>query len=76
MSSGTANEISAGVPLSGPSEHRACDLESLIRQKMRLHPLVRVIHKFGLLPRVARAFGRYAGLASHSWHQLVARRKP
>lgn len=75
MSSRPVQEISAGGLLSAPSEHRAGDLESLIRQKMRLHPLVRVIREFGLLPRAARVLGRYAGLASHSWRQLFARRK-
>ncbi len=58
--------------LTGSSEGQAGDLETLIRQKMRLHPLVHVTCKFGLLPRAARTLGHYAGLASNFCQQLFA----
>ncbi len=74
MSSRTVQQYVAEP--SGPSELRAGDLETLIRQKMRLHPLLRVARKFGLLTRASRALGRYAGLASHLWRQLDFHKLP
>ncbi len=68
MSSRTVQQNVA--ELSGPAEFPAGDLETLMRQKMRLHPILHVARNPGLLTRAARAFGRYAGLASHFWQHL------
>ncbi len=61
--------------LTGPSERRADDLETLIRQKMRLHPLFRITRKFGLLARAARTLGHDLGLVSNFCQQLFAHGK-
>jgi len=75
MSPRTVEEPSVGRLPSELREDRTGDLERRIRQKMRLHPLVRAIRKFGPLPKTARTLGRHAGLASQFWRQLFARQK-
>jgi hypothetical protein len=75
MSPRTVEEPSVGRLRSELQEDRTGDLERRIRQRMRLHPLIRAIRKFGPLPKTARTLGRYAGLASQFWRQLFARQK-
>lgn len=56
------------------SSHAPTDkLETRIRQKMRLHPLIRVIRESSALQRAARGIGHYAGLMSQFWRQLFGR---
>jgi hypothetical protein len=75
MSPRTVKEPSVGRLRSELHEDRTGDLERRIRQKMRIHPLIRAIRKFGPLPNTARTLGRYAGLASQFWRQLFARKE-
>lgn len=72
----TLKEASPERQLPRVAEHRIAVLESCIRQKMRLHPLVRAVRKFGLLPRTAHILGHHAGVASRFLRQLFARKEP
>lgn len=76
MSRRTIEEPSSGRLFSDPEDelHKG-DLETRIRRRMRLHPMIRAIREFGPLSRVVRAFGRYAEMGSQFWRQLFAGRK-
>ena len=76
MSGQTAREVSPERQLPRAAEDRIVVLESRIRQKMRLYPLVRAVRSFGVLARTAQALGHHAGLASRFLGQLFARKKP